>query len=205
VGEAFGYLYNQFRQKHGMVPGQVQVSVAKQGPTDMGQEFILAGTFKNQRGSQRIIAALTVGNPGRFGTRMAIITAVTAPDQLFAGERATLLAMTNSLNQDSGVIGGEARDESGRIIQYGEAVRGRAKASSDAFQDYMNSIDTMHDNVDKHSAAFSDFLLDQSVVGNTDTGAHKRFYNDEANLLVGSNPDKFQIVPGSQYIKNQDY
>ena len=47
-------------------------------------------------------------------------------------------------------------------------------------------------------------MLDQSVVTN-DRGARKRMYKNYANALVQFNPQKFSIVPASQYIQGQDY
>ena len=37
------------------------------------------------------------------------------------------------------------------------------------------------------------------------SGAPKRMYNDYANALVQSNPQKFSIVPTPQYIQGQGY
>ncbi len=69
----------------------------------------------------------------------------------------------------------------------------------------MASIGRQHDADDKQSASFADLQLGQAVVENTETGEHKRFYNDDAYNLVQANPDKYQVVPESQYIKDKDY
>ncbi len=205
--DTFNLLYNQLRQKHGLPTGQAHVTVAKTEHTQLGTEYVMSGDFQDpQTGPQKIIVRMSAGpvNP-RTGGWGCMMSSVTAPATIFADERPTLLAMVNSLSQNDSVIRGEGNAASDRIRAYGERVRANTTAKQKAFDQYMSGIDAMHDNQAAHSAAFQDFLLDQSVVEHTPSGLHARLYNDDANALVQSNPDKFQIVPGSQYIKGRDY
>ena len=205
--QVFGTLYNQWRQKFNMPQGQVNVKVVKQQPDAGGTGFTLAGDFEDpQTGKQQIVAVMHASsvNP-RLGGWSCMMTTVTAPRELFSKECRTLFAMTNSLKQNGQVIQQQGDEASIAIRNYGESVRKATQAKSDAFDDYMKSIGQMHDGQDKQSSAFQDLQLDQAVVENTATGEHKRFYNDDAYNLVQANPDKYQIVPGSQYIKGKDY
>lgn len=57
----------------------------------------------------------------------------------------------------------------------------------------------------RNDQAFSNYLLDQSVVQNNTTGAHSTQWNSVANSLVQSNPSKYSFVSQSNYIPGTDF
>jgi hypothetical protein len=51
----------------------------------------------------------------------------------------------------------------------------------------------------------SDFLRNQTVIVDTETGGHARTSDELADMLMRANPNRFEAVPTSQYIKGIDY
>jgi hypothetical protein len=56
-----------------------------------------------------------------------------------------------------------------------------------------------------NNQGFSNYLLDQSVVQDNNTGGHGTAWNSTAEALVKTNPSRFQYVDNPNYIKGTDY
>jgi len=74
---------------------------------------------------------------------------------------------------------------------YTQSVLDRARAASDASE--------------RQVQGFCNNLLDQSVIRETTSNAHGTFDNDFADWVVKSDPNHFEYVPPSQYLKGIDY
>ena len=59
--------------------------------------------------------------------------------------------------------------------------------------------------MDRQSQGFSNYMLDKSVIRNTETGAHATAWNDTAAALVESNPSHYEYVDTPNYWKGIDY
>ena len=57
----------------------------------------------------------------------------------------------------------------------------------------------------QNGQGFSNYLLDQSVVQNNATGAHGTLWNNAAEGLVQSNPNKYSYVSNPNLIPGTDY
>jgi hypothetical protein len=55
------------------------------------------------------------------------------------------------------------------------------------------------------TAGFCDFLREQTVIRDTETGSHVRNSDSTAQMLINSMPNRFEAVPLSQYIKGIDF
>ena len=59
--------------------------------------------------------------------------------------------------------------------------------------------------MDRASQGFSNYILDKSVILDTQNNAHGTAWNDEAAALVKSDPNRFQYVDTPGYWKGIDY
>lgn len=78
--------------------------------------------------------------------------------------------------------------------------------SSQAFtQSTVANMQRRQDAQDRQFQAFDNNLLDRTVIRDTDLNGHGTVSNDLANALVEANPERFQEVPPSEFVKGIDY
>jgi hypothetical protein len=70
---------------------------------------------------------------------------------------------------------------------------------------FVGDVQVHMDNSDRFIAGMSDFLRNQTVIVDTQEGGHPRTSDQLADLLMQTNPNQFQAVPTSQYIRGIDY
>ena len=63
----------------------------------------------------------------------------------------------------------------------------------------------MTDASDRSTQAMSDYLRGQTVVSDSALNGHGRVDDDVANALIAANPNRFQAVSSSNYIRGIDY
>ena len=63
----------------------------------------------------------------------------------------------------------------------------------------------MMDASDRSTQATTDYLLGQTVVSDSALNGHGRVDDDVANALIAANPNRFQAVSSSNYIRGIDY
>ena len=92
------------------------------------------------------------------------------------------------------------------------AINARRDASNAAFNQHMSQLDAQssangahNDNIDRSSKVFQDYMLDRSVVRDTENGERGTVTNSYADFLLRGNPDRFQLVPNQDLIKGKDY
>jgi hypothetical protein len=68
-----------------------------------------------------------------------------------------------------------------------------------------SAVDSQSDNIDRTSKMNQDYILDRSVVRDTENGDRGTVSNGYADSLVRSNPDRYQIVPTQEMIKARDF
>jgi len=141
----------------------------------------------------------------RMGTWGMLITQISVPMSMSAQEMPTLIAISRTYRANTQRIAQETQATIGHIHAIGAVATARANAAhaqedapSAAFQQHM-------DNIDRNSAGFSHYLLDQTVVSTADNRYHGTFDNKTAQAIVESNPTQFQYVPTSGYIKGKDF
>jgi hypothetical protein len=61
------------------------------------------------------------------------------------------------------------------------------------------------DKSDRMTAAFFDVVRGQTVLLDTETGSHARTSDELADMLLRANPNRFEVVPTSEYIQGIDY
>ncbi len=165
--------------------------------------------FADQKGTRVIDVVFCVLPPGRFGgwTSMAYMT--TAPTAVYARERTTLGAVMQSFQVDQRIVQGEAAQIAGpaiaQIHAIGQAVTQRIQVAHQMEDIHNSSVYQRWDSQDKRNQAFSNYLLDQTVVLDNQNNAHGTLWNQDADLLVKSDPNRFEYVNSPNYWKGIDY
>jgi hypothetical protein len=77
-----------------------------------------------------------------------------------------------------------------------------AHAASDA---HNRSVEKRWDDQDKSNQAFSNYLLDQTVIQDNDLHGHATVWNQTADALVKNNPDRYEYVNTPNFWKGIDY
>jgi hypothetical protein len=131
------------------------------------------------------------------------------PEASAAQERATMAAILNSFQVNMGVVNREAAALAAPAIEQIHAI-GRAAAAqaqqAHAMEDRHNqAVEARWDSQDKHNEAFSNYLLDQTVISDNQNSAHATVWNQTADALVKANPSRFGYVDTPNYWKGVDY
>ncbi len=149
-----------------------------------------------------LIGAMKRVGPAEWGMT---VTRVSAPKRLAAEEWSTLLAIANSMKQNGAVIQAQTNAAIDQIHKVGEAARKQADAQHAANDAHNASVEARWDAQARMSKSFQDYTLDQSVIVDTHTGEHATAWNQTADLLVKSDPNRFQYVLKQDFIKGVDY
>jgi hypothetical protein len=119
-------------------------------------------------------------------------------------DRATVGAILASFQPNQAVIAGEAGQMAApamaAIHAIGQQATARMAATEAANDQQHASWNAQQDTNARNGQAFSNYLLDQSVIQNNYTGAQGTAWNSTANALVQGNPNKYSYVPTQNYI-----
>lgn len=207
AAEAYITLARGLAEKQGNPEPSIQVNSSKSRSSNgNGTVTTLTGMldFHDGEGQKNFVMQVWISQPMATGDWAIMTSGAQVPVEIGTRERDTLNAMAASYRADYGVVDSETQRAIDRIHASGEAVRREADAAHAQEDAGSQDFDQHMSDIDRQGSGFSDYLLDQSVVSN-DQGEHKRFYNDYANALVQLNPQKFSIVPTSQYIQGEDF
>jgi hypothetical protein len=143
------------------------------------------------QGAQFLVAEAITTSPQAAGTWQMTVFQVFGPQQVMTQENATVTAMFSSYSRDSNRVNGMVNAQ----IQQGIA-------QTNAF---VGQVNNMMDASDRMTAGMSNILRDQTVLVDTQTGGHATTSDALAGALIDANPNRFQAVPTSQYIRGIDY
>jgi hypothetical protein len=115
-----------------------------------------------------------------------------------------------SFQQNAALIGQQAGALSAPVIGVIHAIGQQAAANFQATQarnDIQNSsFYKTWDDRDKRNAGFSNYLLDYSVVRDTENPAdHATLWNTDADELMRRFPGRIELVPNADLMKYKDY
>ena len=205
--------YNMIRRRNGLQPGTYNV-ISRTNLPDRAIQVIYDVDFHDNVGSRKGSARV-----GLLGPNAIAVSASNIPAPLAERENATLMAVIRSYRQVNAVIAREGRADLARIqgdadraaIQ-ARAINQRREAGVAAFDQHMNSIDRSNANFDHHmddidrgSKITQDYILDRSVVRDSELAERGTVSNNYADSLVRANPGRFQIVPNQDLLKGRDY
>jgi hypothetical protein len=94
---------------------------------------------------------------------------------------------------------------SNQIKQIGAQATARMNATEAANDAQHAGYWAQQDANAKNGQAFSNYLLDQTVIQDANRNAHGTVWNQTADALVRSNPNRFSIVQTPNFWKGIDY
>jgi hypothetical protein len=156
---------------------------------------------------------------GRWGAQAMSVDGSNLPERLAERENATLLAVIHSYQPNRQVMGqlqqgamNRVQADAARANQQTAAINARREASTAAFNQHMDNLNAQQqsfnahmDNIDRSSKITQDYILDRSVVRDTENGDRATVSNGYADSLVRANPDRFQVVPNQNLLAGKDY
>ncbi len=208
---AYVELIQLFRQRHGAPPGNFQIASAQPMNTPGSRCTHLTGTLDLQDGAgpQALETIFCTGPLSPMGQYMNLIYSVSVPAARAAAEQATAQAILASFSLNQAVVSAEARTVAAPAIAAIHAIGARAAAqaqSAHAAEDAQAArVEQRWDSQDRANQGFSNYLLDQTVIADGEGNGHATVWNQTADALVESNPQRFQYVGTSNYWKGVDY
>jgi hypothetical protein len=156
-------------------------------------------------GAARAWAQLTIEPSNAYGTYLIFLNLIVFPEQVMDRGEATATAMFHSYVVNNSVALSQLSSDhkqGQQAVDAQLAVNRRQQQGSDRqFANYQRQQDIQ----DRQFQSFDNDLLDRTVVRDSDLNEHGTVSNDLADALVQANPDRFQEVPASQYVKGIDY
>jgi hypothetical protein len=161
------------------------------------------------KGTREFVTVFCSGPLARMGSYMNIVFHTAVPVAIAAQQRATMGAILASFQINQGVVANQAAALAApaiaQIHAVGRAVDARIAATHEAEDIHNRSVEARWDSLDKGNQAFSNYLLDQSVISNTENGGHATVWNQTAQALVQNNPSRFSYVDTPNFWKGIDY
>jgi len=158
-------------------------------------------------GKEPLVMQMRLGAMKRVGPAAWSLTInqIGVPKHLVDQEWATMGAIFASWRQNSAVIQQQTQRTIDNIHAIGERSKQAAAAADAARISSRQAYEARSDSQARSSQNFSNYLLDQTVVQNTQTGEHGTVWNQYADSLVKNAPDKYQYVPSQDMMKGIDY
>ncbi len=139
------------------------------------------------------------------GTYAVSVNQTVLPESLAEEEAPTLQAMFQSYKTNDQVINAETQTNINEIHEIGRRAQIQADASHAAWDIHQKAYYAQQDAQDRSFQAFDNYILDQSVIRDTQENAHGTFYNSDAEAIVKSNPNRYEYVPTQDFVKGIDY
>lgn len=184
----------QIAQKQGRQAPTITIQSTRNLPANFGgKNFAVYGLVDahDGRGAQAMVTQMIVTPPQVLGAYQMTVYEITAPPQVMANDSSTITAIYTNYNLNTQFVTA--------------AVNAQIAQSEIQEQQILDAARRQSDQTEKSTAAFSNILLDQTVIRNTETGEHFTVSNQRADWLTRHNPYLFEEVPGSEYIKGVDY
>jgi hypothetical protein len=143
------------------------------------------------------------------GSYMNVVYQTAVPVALADRERALMGAILASFSVDVRVVQGQiaaiAGPEIDRIHEIGSQAARQAAAAHAMNDRYNRSVEERWDSQDRRNQAFSNYLLDQTVIQDNSLHGHATVWNQTADSLVANHPQRYQYVDDSNFWKGIDY
>jgi len=184
----------QVEKKQHNPPPAIHISKVQPGPNNQdGTSWILFGDYDRHdgHGPMTLRAQVRWGRPNSQGFYTLQLYEIAGPPASPAAQDATVMAVFKSYNANSLLIAQQMVAQGRQNWQTAQQFVARAQRNEDLSE--------------RNTQAFSNILLNQTVVRDTEYNAHGTFDNDFSSALIKSNPDRFQEVPPSEFVKGIDY
>jgi hypothetical protein len=204
AASTFKLALTQFLQKHGKSPPTIEIVDS----TEVGPKEALVSARMGAVDGQGPTTALVdigIGPSDNQASYLITLYIISFPQELAQQSQATVVAMLHSykVNQDVALAQIQADAQKGQeaTAQTLAEMRRRQAASDRQFAAFQRSQDAQ----ERQFKAFDNNLLDRTVIRDADLNAHGTVSNDLADALVDANPNRFQEVSPSEYVKGIDY
>jgi len=190
---AFKSASAQLAQKHGRQAPTLNVTKVQDIPMQGGKNYFMLGDVDQHdgKGQQSFLAQVIMSQPMAVGTWQMMIYYVQAPPQVLQEERATIAQIFPSYSANGQMIEAQMQRQIQLDKQNADRLNSMVAASVDQS--------------DRSTAGMSDLLRGQTVILDTQYNGHARVSDDLAAGLIDANPNRFEYVPTSQYVKGIDY
>jgi hypothetical protein len=184
----------QIAQKLRLPPPIITIQSTRNLPVQFGgKNFAVYGLVDahDGRGAQAMVTQMIVTPPQALGAYQVTVFEITAPPQVMANDTATITAIYTNYNRNTQFVMA--------------AVNTQIAQSEMREQQILDAARQQSDQSERSTAGFTNILLDQTVIRNTQTGEHFTVSDQRADWLTRHNPYLFEEVPESDYIKGIDY
>jgi hypothetical protein len=211
-GKTFVDLLQMRRRVLGLGPVNMQLTgetpLAAQGPRCAQ----LKGRIDDPadgKGMREFNTVFCVGPLSPMGQYMSLAWHTAVPLAYADRERSTMSALLASFQVNARLVSQQAAAIAAPAIEHIHAI-GRAAAAqaqqAHAMNDLHNqSVEARWDSQDRHNQAFSNYLLDQTVISDNQNNAHATVWNQTADAMVHANPQRFGYVDTPDFWKGVDY
>ncbi len=224
--KVFPDIYQQIRANAGTAPANLQIAKIQAVPGSQGERCVQVNGQMNPngQGAQELDAVLCASAPNAGGEYGFTLSTAVLPVAYANQDRATADAILGSLQVNTTMlkqqaaakaapgiaannqrIVAQAQQYIGFINQEGASATARMNASHVANSAEQASWDAQQNTNAQNGQAFTNYLLDQSVIQNNFTGAQSTQWNSAANALVQANPNKYSYVSTPNYIPGVSY
>jgi hypothetical protein len=216
LAKAFVYMIQTVRKKAGLPAATYNFTsvTPAAGQVGQGAQGLCAhlegiSDMNDGNGPKELNAVYCETPPVQTGSWLSEAYMTTVPMQNAARERATLGAIMQSFNVNMNVVNEQARQIAApavaQIHAIGRAAAEQARQAHIQEDIHNSSVYQRWDSMDKRSQEFENYQLGYSVISTSDNTAHGTFWNEDADALVKSNPQRFEYVNAPDYWKGIDY
>jgi len=212
LGRTFEDLLQMARKLQGQ--GPVTIKIASETPVPVSGAVRCArlhGQIDAQdgKGTREMNTVFCTSPPGPHGSYMNLAYHTAVPLAFADRERATMEAILASFNVNQAVVQSQANAIAAPAIAAIHEIGRRAAqqaADAHAAEDAHNrAVEKRWDDQDKSNQAFSNYLLDQTVIQDNQLNAHGTVWNQTADALVKNDPQRYEYVNTPNFWKGIDY
>jgi hypothetical protein len=212
LGKTFVDLLQMRQRMRGQQPATMQIESESPVPAGAGSRCARLqgrGDSHDGKGIGEFTTVFCEGALSPMGQYMNLVFHTAAPTGIAAQQRATLGAILDSFKVDLSTVNRQAAALAAPAIEQihaiGRAAAAQAKQAHEMNDLHNRSVEARWDSQDKSSQAFSNYLLDQTVIADNDNGGHATLWNQTADELVKRNPSRYSYVETPNFWKGVDY
>ncbi len=189
---AFKQVLAQLAQKQRKPAPSIDYSIVKTLPSQGGgKNYFLQGSIVNAEGPGTTWVEVMESAMGPMGVWTVSIYEITVPQAYADQEVATVANMFSTYKTNDAVIMGQINADEREVQQI--------------TNNSLRNMRQMMDSSERSTQATSDYLRGQTVVSDSALNGHGRVDDDVAAALIAANPNRFQAVSSSGYVKGIDY
>jgi hypothetical protein len=205
-------LLQMYRQKQGLPPALYQIESQTSLPGAPGWRCgHLTGHMDAHDGAgmTELNMVFSCAPLGPSGGYMTYLYSAAVPVKFADQERSTVVAILSSFSVNQQQVEAQAAaiaaPEIARIHEIGRRAAQQAADSHAASDAHNAAVERHWDANAKAGQSFSNYLLDQTVVQDNRTNTHSTEWNQTADAMVRSDPQRYEYVATPNLRKGRDY